>query len=974
MGIPSQAQTADSDSDSRLRIRTLGGLSFHTGAGDPIHAATALRRPAALLVAVAAAGERGTTRDKLMGLLWPDSHPERARHSLTQAMYNARRVTGIDDLFLTDGAVRVNPARVSADFEEFELAFDQGDLERAAALYGGTFLDGFFVSDSPDFEQWASAKRARLEDAQASALERLAERAAAAGDSRRALEWRRRHASLRPLDSAAALAFVVALAQTGDRAGALQYAEQHAAMLREQLELEPDQNFSDVLATLRDPVATPRRVEAFKAPPMPAAPAVPAVTAVPVVEPTAPRPSRSRPRWRPRWRWALAGFAAVVLGSLTFRRDAASRTADHSVAPPPTLWVAPFDVSGASPSVEYLGRGVAQLLAERFDNIGNRRSFDAGVVATAWRDAGFDKLRDVARDSIVQLAAERGARRVIIGRIVGERSRAVLSATIFSIDSDSALATASVEGSADSVSVLATRLAGRLLVAEAHETFPIDLDTPLPALSAFLDGRRLYHDAAYTAAAHAFESALKTDSTFAPAALQLARVADRLGDPETEDAAIARAWQHREALDDASRDVLAALAGPRYPAPSTPREMLDAWSRVVRIWPQRAGSWYELGVRLSHDGRRLGVEGSGEQALAALNRALVLDPTHKPARDLLAHLALRPAAQGDRSLTAFHADSTSMLAPFLRWRAAVAHDDTAARRALRDDMQSFNGENIRAIALASQFDAVGVDDGRQAVDILASRASTGDERVDAVLAAHSLALNTGRISEALAQTTRLRDLRPDSHAYLRLRVLDAIYGSGDSAAARDAAVQLAAPVDSLLRDFPLVRSRVAADACVLAQWRLFHGDTTEVRAIVSLLRARDVVRVDQPVASAPAVCGDLVDAEFAFAAHRRDAVAMLDRLDSLVLSSPVAGNAAQYANIAISRMFRDLGDSHRALVALRKRDYMNGWPMYISTVFRDEASLARQLGDSRRASLSSDRMNGLRATSLGRLLNIPGQR
>jgi hypothetical protein len=144
-----------------------------------------------------------------------------------------------------------------------------------------------------------------------------------------------------------------------------------------------------------------------------------------------------------------------------------------------------------------------------------------------------------------------------------------------------------------------------------------------------------------------------------------------------------------------------------------------------------------------------------------------------------------------------------------------------------------------------------------------------------------------------------------------------------------------------------------------------------VRAIISLLRARDVARLDQPIASAPAVCGDLVEAQFAMLTKRRDASALLDRLDGQVLTSTVAGNLAQYANIAMARMFIAVGNPRRALIALRKRDYMTGWPAYIGTVWREESALARQVGDSRRATASQDRVNGLRAGSASTTLSIP---
>ena len=241
---------------------------------------------------------------------------------------------------------------------------------------------------------------------------------------------------------------------------------------------------------------------------------------------------------------------------------------------------------------------------------------------------------------------------------------------------------------------------------------------------------------------------------------------------------------------------------------------------------------------------------------------------------------------------------------------------------------------------------------------------TTAERVDAALAAHSLAMNLGRTADALAQTSRLRDLRPDSHAYLRLRVFDALYGDGDIAAGSEAARTLGAPIDSLFRALPRAGSRIAADACTVAQWRLAHGDTSEVRAIIALLRARDMRRDDQPVSVAPAVCGDLLGATLAVNTGRPDARQRVDRLDRLVLTSAVAGYASQYANIGISRLYAALGYRQQALAALQKRSYMAGWPAYLGATWRAESPLAQAAGNSQRAVTSRRRIAALRTVAM----------
>jgi len=973
MDSSSQPPVSGPSAHARLRIRALGVLCVLDRDGEPIHAAPSLRRPMAVLVAAAAAGERGIPRDKLLGLLWPESSAERARHSLTQAIYNARRVTGLDDLLLTHGVLRVNADLVSSDIADFETAIREHDLERAVELYGGPFLDGFYLSDSPEFDQWTATLRARFEERVASALDELAANAALRGQHRDAGEWRRRLASLRPLDSTAAAAFAISLARVGDRASAFRYAQEHIAALKEQLDLEPDPSFARLVEDLREPMPSALHLDIAHSPVT--APNDAETTIEPPNAPVADDPpirasvGPSRPSRRSRLVRSLAfAAAAVVVAAATLsasRMLLAPGEPDASAMPAAArLLVAPFSVSGASPTIAYLGRGASQLLATRLDSAGDERAIDPAVVATAWHRAGFDGPREVPRAGVLKLATDFGARRVVVGSIVGSRARTIISATVLSLPEGETIAQTSVEGSADSVGPLTSRLSAKLLVAAAGEdsTIAIRWQPPVKALTSFLSGRRAYRRAAYVEAGRAFGAALKLDSTFAPAALQLARAADRLGDLDEEDAAIAHAWPYRASLDEAERVELVALAGPRYPR-ATPRPTeLAAWARIVSISPRRASSWYELGARLVREGRRVDGRSANEQAVVALNHALILDPAYAPARDLLAHLTIRVDSGRRAPSTTATADSSSTFAAFLRWRTAIAASDSATLREIRLAWPSMNRESARAIAMASQFDAIGLDDGARAIEALGNEATSTAERVDAVLAAHSFDLNTNRVAKALAQTTRLRELRPDSHGYLRLRVLDALYGGGDMTAARDAARQLEAPLDSSFRDFPMAKIRGAADACVLGQWHLARGDTTDVRPIVRLLRDVDPRRGDQLVAAAPGVCADLIEASFAVTAHRRDAVALVDRLDQLVLTSAVAGNASLYANIALSRMYSALGFPDRALTTLRRRTYMGGWPAYLATVWREETRLARAIGDDQRAEASSARLVSLGAT------------
>lgn len=142
-----------------LRLKVFGGLSIERGQG-PAEGAGAQRRRLALLALLDGAGDRGLTRDKILGFLWPESEPEKARRILTQALYALRRDLGEEDLFLGSNEVRLNPDLMTSDRLDFQKAIEAVQLERAVSCYSGPFLDGFYVPEAPEFERWVEIERA----------------------------------------------------------------------------------------------------------------------------------------------------------------------------------------------------------------------------------------------------------------------------------------------------------------------------------------------------------------------------------------------------------------------------------------------------------------------------------------------------------------------------------------------------------------------------------------------------------------------------------------------------------------------------------------------------------------------------------------------------------------------------------------------------------------------------------------------
>jgi len=280
-----------------LRVLTLGGL---TALRDQDQAAVAMPpRRLAVLALIARAGPRGITRDKLLSLLWPDVPEDDGRGALSQQIYTLRRSLGNEGAIQGVQELRLNPELAVCDASEFDLAYGRGELQQAAALYTGEFLDGFRLAGAGDFERWVEAERDTLARRHADVLERLAGEATDGGDAAAAVGWWRRLAARDPLDGRVAVELMRALERAGDRRAALQHARIYEALMEQQLQLPPH---PEVLALAerirREPAPAPHPdPEPPHAPPEAAAASSPPALAEPPPPPPAtPRPTAAEDR------------------------------------------------------------------------------------------------------------------------------------------------------------------------------------------------------------------------------------------------------------------------------------------------------------------------------------------------------------------------------------------------------------------------------------------------------------------------------------------------------------------------------------------------------------------------------------------------------------------------------------------------------------------------------------------------------
>jgi DNA-binding SARP family transcriptional activator len=934
-----------------LALYTFGGLVLARD-GAPVGGAGGQRRPLALLAILAAAGDRGASRDKIIALLWPDSDVEKGKRALAQTVYSLRKATGCDDLITGVADLRLNAGVVDADTFRFAAAIRSENPIQAIETYKGPFCDGFVIPGALDFERWLEAERVRFASECTRVLTRLADAARKEADFDREIEWSRRLVALDPLDSRATLALMDALERNGDTAGALLAARSHESMLRDQLDL---------------PVAPAiaERMERLSRASRTASPAPP--VAKKLTRPDHPAPAASATLQRdarsPLLRFGRVGvvlgaLAVVAVAAVAFwNREATTAPLVFPEMRPDVIAVLPFEVESRDKSLEFLGQGTAGLMSRWLSLSEKPRAIDPGTILSILESMKPSVTASAtARDRAREVARIAGAGEVMIGKISGTPEMLSVSASIFDVRTGSERASTQAFGKLDSLASLVETIAAHLVAqtavgADRANAFST---AKFAVLRSYLRAESAFHDDNYREAITLYEQALEQDSTFAPAALGLAMASDRRNAAEQHDRGLTLAWAARASLGEHDRIYLEALAGPRYPEPSPIGEQLAAWEKVVTLNPDRATAWVELGERFLYDGGFLGIRNANERAVAAFTKATQLDRSSPRAVRGLLIAAVRSGSHEliDTLLWRHRIAAVGReLTGYLQWRIAIARNDSTTLRVIRSRFPSFSESSLRSIAMSSQNERIAFADGERAARLLSARALLAPEQLDVLLAQHSFAMNQGEFTKALDITEQIEDAQPGSRAHLRLRVLDAIYSRGDSIAAERAVKDLELAADRPPHNAE-ARAMRTADICVLAQWyaapwRVKTIDRRRrevVRGWIAEMRTAPPAKATIPVAAPPKGCAEVADAMQAVSRRAADARAKVRNLDNMMLAGPAMGDGTVWATFATARLHDALGDKERALAVIRQRPFMKGWPRYRAESLAEEARLAAEQG------------------------------
>ena len=148
---------------------------------------------------------RPQPRTVLASLLWADIDEYYARRNLIRTLSDLTQHVG-DHLLIDRHSLafaRNQPYRLDVEMLEEAIkiqptAQNAPALAQTAELYRSEFLEGFYVQDAPEFEQWVLNERTRLRITALHLLDTLAQFQADQGELPQALGYARRILQLEP--------------------------------------------------------------------------------------------------------------------------------------------------------------------------------------------------------------------------------------------------------------------------------------------------------------------------------------------------------------------------------------------------------------------------------------------------------------------------------------------------------------------------------------------------------------------------------------------------------------------------------------------------------------------------------------------------------------------------------------------------------------------------------------------------------
>jgi DNA-binding SARP family transcriptional activator len=259
-----------------LEIHTFGGLRLILN-GLPLSGFIS-RKVEALLIYLAC-NPRDHPREVLAEMLWDDLTQERTMANLRQTLSDLQKQLA-PFLLVSRQAISINPdSAISLDLTQLDRALtalekqlaQKGELNRklvaevddALRLYNGDFLQGFNIKSARGFEGWRLLEAEQIRGRVTDVFLKLAHYALKQHTYSEGITYAARLLKLDPISEEAHRLLMMLYAMSGQKSSALTQYETCRKILQEELELEPEDETTELYAQIRDnALAPPPAVEA----------------------------------------------------------------------------------------------------------------------------------------------------------------------------------------------------------------------------------------------------------------------------------------------------------------------------------------------------------------------------------------------------------------------------------------------------------------------------------------------------------------------------------------------------------------------------------------------------------------------------------------------------------------------------------------------------------------------------------------
>lgn len=233
-----------------LRLRLLGGFRVDSGSGALDIPVSAQR-----LVAYLALQERPVHRRRLAGVLWPDADDERSAANLRSTLWRSHRsaalVVANRDMMWLDPMVEVDVHRLAGFAARLADAHGEPPEVPPDLRFDRDLLPGWY-------DDWVVEEREHLRQVMLRSLAGLVPALIAGDRAVEAIELAQQSVRLEPLCETSHQSLIAAYLAAGDRARALRQFNDHVALLRSELGLDPSEGTIALVRHLLPSGATQR--------------------------------------------------------------------------------------------------------------------------------------------------------------------------------------------------------------------------------------------------------------------------------------------------------------------------------------------------------------------------------------------------------------------------------------------------------------------------------------------------------------------------------------------------------------------------------------------------------------------------------------------------------------------------------------------------------------------------------------------